>query len=38
MEEPEFRNKYRLITFSIIEDHNSHNANLNAFKGEFEKE
>ena len=38
MEEPEFKNKYRLITFSIIEDHNSHNANLNAFKAEFEKE
>ena len=35
MEEPEFKNKYRLITFSIIEDHNSNNANLNAFASEF---
>ena len=35
MEESEFKNKYRLITFSIIEDHNSNNANLNAFKAEF---
>lgn len=37
MEEPEFKNKYRLITFSIIDDHNAHNANLAAFKNEFEK-
>ena len=36
MEEPEFKNKYRLITFSIIDDHNAHNANLAAFKKEFE--
>ena len=36
IEEPEFKNKFRLITFSIIEDHNSNNANLNAFKAEFE--
>ena len=35
MEEPEFKNKYKLITFSIIEDHNSNNANLNSFKAEF---
>ena len=35
MEEPEFKNKYRLITFSIIDDHNSNNANLTAFKAEF---
>jgi len=35
MEEPEFKNKYKLITFSIIEDHNSHNANLKAFRTEF---
>lgn len=35
IEESEFKNKYRLITFSIIEDHNSNNANLNAFKAEF---
>lgn len=37
MEESEFKNKYRLITFSIIDDHNAHNANLAAFKNEFEK-
>ena len=37
MEEPEFKNKYRLITFSIIDDHNAHNANLAAFKNEFEQ-
>ena len=36
MEEPEFKNKYRLITFSIINDHNAHNANLEAFQAEFE--
>ena len=35
MEEPEFKNKYRLITFSIIEDHNSNNRNLRAFEEEF---
>ena len=35
MEEPEFKNKYKLITFSTIEDHNSHNANLKAFRAEF---
>ena len=35
LEEPEFKNKYRLVTFSIIEDHNSANKNLNAFKAEF---
>ena len=35
MEEPEFKNKYRLITFSIIDDHNAHNANLAAFRSEF---
>ena len=35
MEEPEFKDKYRLITFSIIEDHNSRNANLIAFQNEF---
>ena len=35
MEEAEFKDKFRLITFSIIEDHNSKNANLNAFKNEF---
>lgn len=37
MEEPEFKNKYRLITFSIIDDHNANNANLAAFKNEFEQ-
>ena len=35
MEEPEFKNKYRLITFSIIEDHNSQNRNLRDFEEEF---
>ena len=35
MEEPEFKDKFRLITFSIIEDHNSHNANFNAFHEAF---
>lgn len=35
MEEPEFKNKYKLITFSIIEDHNSRNRNLRAFEEEF---
>lgn len=36
MEEPEFKNKYRLITFSIINDHNARNANLEAFRSEFD--
>ena len=36
MEEPEFKNKYRLITFSIIEDHNSKSRNLSAFEEEFD--
>lgn len=35
IEEPEFKNKFRLITFSIIEDHNSKDANYNAFQKEF---
>lgn len=35
MEEPEFKNKYRLITFSIVEDHNSNSRNLRAFEEEF---
>ena len=35
MEEPEFKDKFKLITFSIIEDHNSNNANLMAFRKEF---
>ena len=36
MEEPEFKDRFRLITFSIIEDHNSNNRNLRAFEAEFE--
>ena len=36
IEEPEFKNKYRLITFSIIEDHNSNHQNLRAFEDEFQ--
>lgn len=35
--EPEFKNRFRLVTFSIIEDHNSNNANFNAFKQVFEQ-
>ena len=35
MEEPEFKDRFRLITFSIIEDHNSNNRNLRAFEAEF---
>ena len=35
MEEPEFKNKYRVITFAIIEDHNSNNSNFRAFEDEF---
>lgn len=35
MEEYEFKNKFRLITFSIIEDHNSQNKNLIVFQKEF---
>ena len=36
IEEPEFKDKYKLITFSIIDDHNSRNGNLAAFLNEFE--
>ena len=36
IDEPEFKNKYRLITFSIIEDHNSNHRNLRAFEDEFQ--
>lgn len=36
MEEKEFKNRYKLITFSIIEDHNSRNSNLKAFRDEFQ--
>lgn len=32
LSEQEFKNRFRLISFSIIEDHNSNNANFNAFK------
>ena len=35
LNEPEFKDKFRLVTFSIIEDHNSKNANLVAFEEEF---
>lgn len=35
MEEAEFKNKFRLVTFSIIDDHNSRNRNLRAFEKEF---
>ena len=35
MGEPEFKDRYKIITFSIIEDHNSRNSNLEAFKSEF---
>lgn len=35
LEEPEFKDRFRLVTFSIIEDHNSHSANYTAFSQEF---
>ena len=35
MEEEEFKNKFKVITFAIIEDHNSNNVNLRAFQTEF---
>ena len=35
MEEEEFKNKFKVITFSIIEDHNSGNSNLSPFQAEF---
>ena len=38
MEEPEFKDRYRLITFSIIDDHNARNANLAAFRAELSDE
>lgn len=38
MEESEFKDRFKLITFSIINDHNSNNANLQAFQKEFENE
>lgn len=36
MEEPEFKDRFKLITFSIINDHNAQNANLQAFENEFD--
>lgn len=38
IDEREFANKYRRICFSIIENHNSHNANYAAFAEEFAAE
>lgn len=35
LEETEFKDRFRVVTFSIIEDHNSKNRNLNAFQQEF---
>lgn len=35
MEEEELKNKFKVITFSIIEDHNSGNVNLRPFQAEF---
>lgn len=35
MDEPEFKNTFKYITFSIIEDHNSNGVNLAAFEKEF---
>jgi uncharacterized protein (TIGR02452 family) len=35
MEEPEFKDRLRLITFSIINDHNTIGSNLAAFMDEF---
>ena len=35
MEEEEFKNKFKLITFAIIEDHNSNNDNFRQFQTEF---
>ncbi len=36
LNEDEFRNKFLLVTFAIIEDHNSRNVNLRAFRKVFE--
>ena len=36
IEEPEFKDKFRLITFSILDDHNSRHGNFATFKKEFE--
>lgn len=35
LNEDEFRNKFLLVTFAIIEDHNSNNVNLRAFRKVF---
>ena len=35
MEEEEFKNRYKLITFAIITDHNDQNQNLKCFKEVF---
>lgn len=35
LEEDEFKDRFRLVTFSIIEDHNSGGVNLNAFRKVF---
>lgn len=35
LEEAEFKDRFRIVTFSIIEDHNSKNRNLYAFQQEF---
>ena len=35
LNEPEFKDKFRLVTFSIIGDHHSKSANLEAFEKEF---
>ncbi len=37
IEEPEFKNRYRLITFAILSDHNDRSGNLAAFEKVFEK-
>ena len=37
LNEDEFRDRFRLVTFAIIEDHNSHNVNLQAFRKVFGK-
>lgn len=36
LEEPEFKNRIRQVTFAILEDHNSRNANFRAFSREFD--
>lgn len=36
--EEEFRDRYRLVTFAIIEDHNAHGHNYNAFQKVFSEQ